>query len=74
MPAAGMKAKTGITSAQTHSIDLPMLKKMLPLRALMTSATARTVQMLARWAAKPSTSASAIAKTNVPISDLSESR
>jgi hypothetical protein len=50
-----------------------MLKKMLPLRELMISATARTVQTLARWAAKPSRKASAIAKTRVPISNLSES-
>jgi hypothetical protein len=67
VPAAGVRANTGIMSAQAHSIDLPMLKNMLPLAELMISATARTVQTLARWAAKPSTSANAIAKISVPI-------
>ena len=48
VPAAGVRANTGIMSAQAHSIDLPMLKNMLPPAELMISATARTVQTLAR--------------------------
>ena len=53
-------------SAQAHSIDLLMLKNMLPLAELDFGDCA-TVQTLARWAAKPSTSANAIAKISVSI-------
>ena len=53
LAAAGISQRNGSVSAITQSADLPMLASMKPVRALITSATARTVQILARCAAKP---------------------
>src|SRR6266498_1151109 len=46
--ADGMSQKKGIVTAITHSTVLPMLASMYALPELITSATARTLQMLAR--------------------------
>src|SRR5664279_3872019 len=57
LAAADITQKNGIVRMITHSADLPMLANMNAVRALITSATARTVQILARCAAKPSKAA-----------------
>src|SRR6266404_6092837 len=50
--------KNGIVMAVIHSMDLPMLASMNARREYKSSATPRTVQMLARWAEKPRMNAS----------------
>ena len=62
--AAGISHKKGSVRAITQSADLPMLASMKAVRALMTSATARTVQMLPRCAAKPKRPANRQATTS----------
>src|SRR5690606_13194061 len=52
-------------SAITHSADFRMLPSIWAVRAVNISATARTVQMLARWAAKPRTKAKTQATAKV---------
>src|SRR3954471_19861280 len=67
LPAAGTSQKKGNDTAHTHSTDLPTLPSMAARRELAISATARTVQTLARWAAKPMTRASTTARTRRAI-------
>ena len=62
--------KNGIVTALAHSIDLAMLASMKPRRELMSSATARTVQTLARWVAKPRMAASTAVKASASMSHV----
>src|SRR5438445_9528929 len=55
--------KNGIVTALIHSIDLTMLASMNPRREYKSSATARTVQMLARCAEYPRMAASTAVAT-----------
>src|ERR1700751_5344039 len=62
--------KKGIVTALIHSMDLMMLASMKPRRECNSSAPARTVQMLARWAEKPRMAASTATNASVTMIDL----
>ena len=59
----GRGAQASIT-AQIQSHERPTPASILALRALITSATARTVQTLARWAANPRMQPNTMATTS----------
>jgi hypothetical protein len=56
--------------ALTHSTDFPMPSRIVPVPEDITSATARTVQMLARWAAKPRMAARTPARSKAAMINL----
>jgi len=62
--------KKGIVTALIHSTDLMMLASMKPRRECKSSAPARTVQMLARWAEKPRMAASPARNASVTMINL----
>src|SRR5580704_7957580 len=62
--------KKGIVTALIHRMDLMMLASIKPRREYKSSAPARTVQMLARWAEKPRMAASIARMTSADMTDL----
>src|SRR5262249_55102447 len=64
------RRKNGIVTALAHRIELPTLASMKARCELISSATARTVQMLARWVAKPRIAASATTAISAGIASL----